>query len=462
MYEEVLSIHEVLLISSIVLTSVSIAVTVGYMALTVRYRNHRILRAASWKINLVMCTGALLGYTTMMMYGIDERVNPSDSMFDLLCNARLWMWVTSYTLLFMPLFAKTYRLARIFNGILAQRHLDDAQLLRGVAICVVVDLVLLTTYTAIEPLRRLYVSGSYVDLDALRQTHYVYGSCETHNDTQYYFYGLIALWKCIETLFGVYCALSVSRVNDKSVRQLSPFDETSQQLLSVGFLIVALCVAVPVAVLGGTENPSSFYGVVGLLTLSVGNVTATLNVLPRLYALVRGTADAKFGTRTVEQKMEDIIISKLKRMGINEEWWASHSHKKTSMLNESMASPPYSIQTRESRLSAVTTNSIQTGHSAEFTGQVEMGVSDTLREETEMVGPGGHRLPLPSKAGNGSAGYSSHGSQSETEHDGDGSSAAMAMDRQRELNKKLSETPKPELQIAENESTTPAPKDAEE
>ena len=167
---------------------------------------------------------------------------------------------------------------------------------------------------------------------------------------------------------------------------------------------------------------------------------------------MRGTADAKFGTRTVEQKMEDIIISKLKRMGIDEEWWASHSHKKTSMLNESMASP---YGTRESRLT-VTTNTAtgSAGVSGEFgrdlpATQVEMGVSSTLRED-EMVGPGGHRLPLPSKAGNGSATYS------EPEPDSDGSAAG----RQRELNKKLSETPKPDLQIADNVSTpatTPVP-----
>merc|ERR1719203_52077 len=97
----------------------------------------------------------------MVVYGIDERVNPSDDMFDLLCNARLWMWVWSYTLLFMPLFAKTYRLSRIFNGILAVRPLADKKLLYGIMGCLSVDSLLLLSLSIISRLERVYISSSY-------------------------------------------------------------------------------------------------------------------------------------------------------------------------------------------------------------------------------------------------------------------------------------------------------------
>ena len=45
-----------------------------------------------------MCSGALLGYLCIVIYGIDERVHPTASVFDFLCNARLWLWIMSYTL----------------------------------------------------------------------------------------------------------------------------------------------------------------------------------------------------------------------------------------------------------------------------------------------------------------------------------------------------------------------------
>ena len=208
----------------------------------------------------------------MIIYGIDEHWVEAGPVFTFSCNARLWLWIFSYTLLFMPLFVKTYRLSRIFSEILAKKHLTDTKLLYFIGICLLVDLLLLTIYTAIEPLQRLYISGSYEDIDELQQLHHIYGSCETTNNTQYIYYGLIALWKIIETLFGIYCALSVTRVGRK---ELTQFDETTQQLLAILFLIVALCIALPVGALG----PAA---VIGFLTISVGNVTSTLNMLPRL------------------------------------------------------------------------------------------------------------------------------------------------------------------------------------
>ncbi len=131
----------------------------------------------------------------------------------------------------------------------------------------------------------MYISGSYSQLDELQRIHYIYGSCETNNGIQYIFYGLIALWKCIESLFGIYCALIVSRVGRK---ELTQFDETTQQLLAIGFLILALCIAIPVGLLGSNDNPSYFYAVLGFLTISVGNFTVLINMLPRLYSILKG------------------------------------------------------------------------------------------------------------------------------------------------------------------------------
>ena len=53
-----------------VLSGVSIAITITYAILTWKYRNNRVLRAASWRINLVMCLGCLFGYVRYVRYRI--------------------------------------------------------------------------------------------------------------------------------------------------------------------------------------------------------------------------------------------------------------------------------------------------------------------------------------------------------------------------------------------------------
>eukprot|EP01083_Nonionella_stella_P001232 3601_1 len=319
-HTQIVAIEQGVLIPIYVLTIISMIVVIVYAFLTVKYHSHSVLRAASWKINLVMCVGCLCGYTSTMVYGVDENNGvEAGPMFSFLCNFRIWLWVMSYTLLFMPLFVKTYRLSQIFSEILEKRVLEDKHLLYMVLGCVAVDIVLLVIYTSIEALQRMYVSGSYEQIDQLQRVHYQYGSCESENGIHYIFYGLIALWKTIESLFGIYCALSVSRVGRQ---ELSQFDETTQQLLAIGFLVGALCIAIPVGALGPTDNPSYFFCVVGLLTISVGNVTASLNMLPRLLAVIQGKTAAY--TQSPEKKMEMLIRKQLKKIGVDEEWWKKH------------------------------------------------------------------------------------------------------------------------------------------
>jgi len=322
--EQIVDISKSVYIPMYTLSVLSMCITLIYVALTWKYHNTAVLRAASWKINLIMCAGGLCGYVSMIIYGIDEHSLSAGPGFTFLCNLRLWTWIMSYTLLFMPLFAKTYRLSRIFSEILEKKHIYDKDLMYGILICLIVDLILLTLYTAIEPLQRMYISGSYQQIDELQRVHFIYGSCETTNNSQYIFYALIALWKTIESLFGIYCALSVSRAGFGH-KSLTQFDETTQQLLAILFLIVALCIALPVGALGPSDNPSYFYAVVGFLTISVGNVTMTLNLFPRLYALMKGNAEQKY-SQSPEQKTERLIIEQLRKIGVDEKWWKKASN----------------------------------------------------------------------------------------------------------------------------------------
>eukprot|EP01084_Bolivina_argentea_P257806 434431_1 len=119
--DEIVAINTNILIPIYVLSILSICITITYVLLTWKYHLEKAIRSASWKINLVMCFGCLCGYVTMIIYGIDESSISAGPLFSFLCNFRLWLWIMSYTLLFMPLFAKTYRLSRIFTGILEKK-----------------------------------------------------------------------------------------------------------------------------------------------------------------------------------------------------------------------------------------------------------------------------------------------------------------------------------------------------
>ena len=78
------------------------------------YRKNKIVKAASWRLNLITCIGCILAYISVIIYGIEPN--------DFLCNARESLVIISFTLVFMPLFAKTYRISAIFNGMLQMKR----------------------------------------------------------------------------------------------------------------------------------------------------------------------------------------------------------------------------------------------------------------------------------------------------------------------------------------------------
>eukprot|EP00485_Elphidium_margaritaceum_P007900 CAMPEP_0202709426 /NCGR_PEP_ID=MMETSP1385-20130828/21551_1 /ASSEMBLY_ACC=CAM_ASM_000861 /TAXON_ID=933848 /ORGANISM="Elphidium margaritaceum" /LENGTH=792 /DNA_ID=CAMNT_0049368687 /DNA_START=198 /DNA_END=2576 /DNA_ORIENTATION=- len=295
-------------------SGLSVLLVVFFAITTIRYRRKQIMRAGAWKINLVMCCGCFCACLAMFIYGIDEEWVEAGPVFSFLCNFRLWLWVLSYTLLFFPLFMKTYRLSRIFDEVLHKKVITDTKLIYVILGCVAVDLVLLIIFTSVEPLQRFYEFGGYVQfdpIDKLQRKEIQYGTCETDKGTPYIFYGLLAFWKVLQTLFGIYCALSVTRISAQEM--LREFDETAQQLASIIFLVIAFCISLPVALLGPIEKPSFYYAVIGCLTITVSNSTIVLNMWPRVWASLRHKDAGKFA-ESPEDKVKKMILEQLKRI----------------------------------------------------------------------------------------------------------------------------------------------------
>eukprot|EP01083_Nonionella_stella_P099469 279690_1 len=193
------SIAKSVSITIFTLLALSLACAVGFIAFVVYYRRYKILRASSWALTVLMCIGAVMSYLTAFMYGLDERYVASASTLTALCNIRIWSLCISFTLLFMPLFVKTYRIRKIFcNVTLIQTNIDNKRLFIYISICVLIDILLLTTYAIINPSQRIYMNN--------------YGKCSLNEvSIDYVFYGLLLFWKTCELSFGVAQAIQVLR-----------------------------------------------------------------------------------------------------------------------------------------------------------------------------------------------------------------------------------------------------------
>ena len=194
------TISEVTLITMFVFIGLATMVVLGYIVLIILYRSNKIIKAASWKLNIVCCFGAVLLYIGAFLYGFDENTISEQTTLTIICNIRVWLILIGFTIFFMPLFLKTFRISRIFEGKFQEVSISDEKLLFYVVVCVCVDLVLLIIFSAVIPFERKYISingakGS-VEIDALQITEYKYGVCICNSNI--IFDLIVGLWKLLQ------------------------------------------------------------------------------------------------------------------------------------------------------------------------------------------------------------------------------------------------------------------------
>ncbi len=151
------TVYELSLISSelfIVMTVIS-SIAIGSMLIYIGHIFWRYLCVDLLilpKLNLVIYIGVIIAYINVIISGLDERLYPDDiETLNTLCNVRVWFVVISFTLCFTPMFAKTYKLSKIFTELMITKTIRNKVLLLRVGIALLIDLILLIIFVSLEP-----------------------------------------------------------------------------------------------------------------------------------------------------------------------------------------------------------------------------------------------------------------------------------------------------------------------
>ena len=196
--------------------SLSIIIGIVFIVLIIKLRENKAIKAVSWKLNIVSIIGSIILSITQILFGIDENMQSyteNDDKFTFLCNFRTWLLAISFTLLFMPLFLKTYRIGQIFRvtNDLRVKDITDTKLVYATLCCVLTDIIILFIFVLIDPLSRQYQdSGNAETIDALQQVQHTYGLCNCNDYAS--FLAIFSVWKVTQLLFGCYAAMTVTQV----------------------------------------------------------------------------------------------------------------------------------------------------------------------------------------------------------------------------------------------------------
>ena len=150
------TVHLYLVVIMLFIMSLGIILCIVLAVINCYYRKHKVIKASSPYINILIISGCFMGFVSVIFISIENidaylTINPKAYIF--LCNARPWLLSIGYTLAFGALIAKTWRIYCIFkNPWRRKRPLKDHVLIGMVCILLAVDVVLLVLWLVLDPL----------------------------------------------------------------------------------------------------------------------------------------------------------------------------------------------------------------------------------------------------------------------------------------------------------------------
>ncbi|XP_038214710.1 gamma-aminobutyric acid type B receptor subunit 2 [Zerene cesonia] len=264
------------------LSAAGVALALGFLAFNLHYSKRRSIKLSSPRLNNMTLIGCVLVYTAVALLGVDNAILPSYIPFSAMCTSRVYILSAGFSLAFGSMFAKTYRVHRIFisnrSGVCKTKLLQDTPLISLVCALLVIDGLLVTLWATLDPMERhlknLTVEISATDRSVVYQPQIEI--CKSHNTTGWLC--VLYAYKGLLLLVAVYMAwetrhVKISALNDSKYIGISVYSVviTSASVVVIGTII--------------SERATLAYITITSLILIATTSTLCLLFLPKIVAI---------------------------------------------------------------------------------------------------------------------------------------------------------------------------------
>lgn len=270
------------LVIGLLVTGTGILLAIAFWVCNCYYSHHKILRASSQKLNYVIIIGVIFGYLTVLLLTILESPLGSqmeNRTFKVLCLIRIWMLTLSFTFTYGILFARAWRIYRVFNNPWASsRPYKDYHLMLFVLGVAFVDVMILLPWTVVDPYRR-FPAVTEVDYDSFSVC--VFSSCSSDNATIWLL--VLGIYK-IGVIMGGILIISLVR---KEVIQRKIYDDSRSLAVAVYITASAFIIGLPLTLLFLLANRVVLAYIVSAAWVNVSSWATQLTVfMPKFYKIV--------------------------------------------------------------------------------------------------------------------------------------------------------------------------------
>ena len=290
-----------IIVIMLILTALGIAYAIVILIVNCVYRKHKVIKASSPYINILIIIGCILGLLIIPVLSIEnldtDHVLP-EIVYLIFCNIRAWMVNISLTLAFGALIVKTWRVYVVFKNPWARaRPYKDRNLLCMVGVLLLIDLITLSISNWRNPLRLIVLIVPSINVHFIKDAYRI---CQL-GDLIYEFDLESFVWFCfgislklILFLVGTCLAFKTRKIKHKHFQD-------SRYIASTIYATVIVCgVGVPFSIgLMYTLQEDVGFAVSSLIILFCSILILSAVFLPR-FALLR---------RYKESVPSDVLLS---------------------------------------------------------------------------------------------------------------------------------------------------------
>ncbi|XP_050321849.1 gamma-aminobutyric acid type B receptor subunit 1 [Bactrocera neohumeralis] len=262
------------------LSVVGIILAIAFLAFTLHFRKMKAIKLSSPKLSNISAVGCVCVYVAVILLGLDYSTLPTpETSYSNVCTARVYLLCAGFSLAFGSMFAKTYRVHRIFTrtgSVFKDKMLQDAQLIMLVCILLVVDALLVTLWVFVDPMERhlhnLTLEISSIDRSVVYQPQVEV--CRSQH-TQGWL-GALYAYKGLLLVVGVYMAWETRHVTIPALND--------SQYIGVSVYLVVITSAI-VVVLANLISERVTLAFITITSLILASTTATLclSFIPKLH-----------------------------------------------------------------------------------------------------------------------------------------------------------------------------------
>ncbi|ELU09867.1 hypothetical protein CAPTEDRAFT_178683 [Capitella teleta] len=254
----------------------------AFLWFNISRRHSKLIRMSSPNLNNAVVIGCVLAYTSIVFYGIDARYVQNSTLL-IACHLRMILLAFGFSLGFGALFAKTWRVFKIFTNKSAKRVvIRDAHLYGLVGAFLAIDVVLFVFWFTFDPLKlEEVVADAQEDPgnpDYLIVRSLVRCSSKNAGWAQLLFYAI----KGVVLIFGVFLAWQTRKVSILALND-------SKYIGVAVYNLMILCVTgVPASFVLGDFLVDLLFGVVAACIFASTSITMCVVFVPKILAIKTG------------------------------------------------------------------------------------------------------------------------------------------------------------------------------